>query len=180
MQDNGWTLDEKETSNLMILKKSVNGQSVSVYFNSKSPNFDDQNEEDKEGTKDKNQKEEYDAQEGYNDFDFVEFTIYIEKNANKILAIDALSVDGDLQINHCNIISDIAAHRSMNPFSHNTNNYKGPEFDTLDETLQSSLFDYIGSFGINQEFAQLVEMQSLDKEQRLYMNWIEEVKNFVQ
>jgi complement component 1 Q subcomponent-binding protein len=157
MEDNGWKLEEKDTSNLMILKKSVNGQNVSVYFTSKSPNLEDDEEEDKQ--KEKNQ-EEYDAEQGYNDFDFVEFTVYIEKNPNKILAIDALSVDGDLQINTCNVISDINGHRQMNPFSNNTNNYKGPEFDTLDETLQSSLFDYIGSFGINQEFAQLVEMQA--------------------
>lgn len=150
-----------------------------MYFTSKSPNLEDDQEEE-ENAKGKEQKEQYDAEEGYNDFDFVEFTVYIEKNANKILAIDALSVDGDLQINTCNVISDINAHRQMNPFSNNTNNYKGPEFDTLDETLQSALFDYVGSFGINQEFAQLVEMQAQDKEQRLYMNWIDEVKEFVQ
>lgn len=173
MDDNGWTLAEEDNSNLMVLNKSVDGQNVSVYFTSRSPPMEDEEGQGEE------EGEEYDAEDGFGNFDLCEFTIYIEKNQNQILAIDALTLDGDLQINTCNIINDITTHRNLNPFSASTNNYKGPEFQTLDETLQMALFDYIGTLGINEEFSSLIEMQSLDKEQRLYMNWLENVNDFL-
>lgn len=159
----------------MTLVKDVSGTRVQVLFTSRSPAMEDgyEDEEQEEAP-----EEEEEMPQDY-DFDLCEFTVYVEKNANQILAIEAMTMDGDLQVNSMNVIDDIATHRAMNPFSHTLNSYRGPEFGTLDETLQYATMDYIRSLGIDEEFASLIEHMSLDKEQRLYMGWLEDLEAFV-
>jgi len=41
------------------------------------------------------------------------------------------------------------------------------------------MIEYLKSFGVNEEVAAIVEHLSLDKEQRLYMNWLKDVSAFV-
>jgi len=50
---------------------------------------------------------------------------------------------------------------------------------TLDERIQNSLLDYLAGFGLNEHLAAFVECMSLDKDQRLYMNWLGDLKNFI-
>jgi Uri superfamily endonuclease len=57
--------------------------------------------------------------------------------------------------------------------------YAGPDFTTLDERLQTGLVEYLQAHGINEHLAAFVEVMSLDKDQRLYMNWLEEVHDFI-
>jgi len=59
------------------------------------------------------------------------------------------------------------------------NYYSGPDFSSLDERVQTGLQEYLTSLGINEHVASFVEVMSLDKDQRLYMRWIEDVENFL-
>lgn len=45
--------------------------------------------------------------------------------------------------------------------------------------LQASMMEYLKGYGVTEEVAALVEHLSLDKEQRLYMNWLKEVSDFI-
>lgn len=57
--------------------------------------------------------------------------------------------------------------------------YAGPDFSTLDERIQTALTEYLSGFGINEHLAAFVECMSLDKDQRLYMQWLSNLKDFV-
>lgn len=57
--------------------------------------------------------------------------------------------------------------------------YRGPEFDTLDEKLQQALYENLKDFGINDSLIEFIENYSVDREQRLYMEWLKSLKEFV-
>jgi complement component 1 Q subcomponent-binding protein, mitochondrial len=59
------------------------------------------------------------------------------------------------------------------------NEYNGPDFTTLDERIQTGLTEYLEGYGVNEHLAAFVECMSLDKDQRLYMRWLESVKSFI-
>lgn len=57
--------------------------------------------------------------------------------------------------------------------------YLGPDFSSLNEEIQEGLGQYLIECGLDQETAAFIELMSLDKEQRLYLKWLQEVKSFV-
>jgi hypothetical protein len=47
----------------------------------------------------------------------------------------------------------------------------------LDEKLQQEFLDLFVSLGINDELGSFIEVVSVDKDERLYQNWLKTVKN---
>ena len=88
-------------------------------------------------------------------------------------------MDTEIHINNVMVTDEVAGQKSIHRFERNLNNYAGPEFTTLDERIQSAMTDYLAGFGVNEHLAAFVECMSLDKDQRLYMKWLSEVKGFV-
>ena len=48
------------------------------------------------------------------------------------------------------------------------------------ERASFALTEYLEGFGVNEHLCAFVECMSLDKDQRLYMDWLVKLKNFVQ
>ena len=44
------------------------------------------------------------------------------------------------------------------------NDYRGPDFNTIDEKLQNGFMDYLSGLGVNEELGIFIENYSLDKE----------------
>ena len=42
------------------------------------------------------------------------------------------------------------------------------------------MIEYMEGYGINEHLAAFVECMSLDKDQRLYMNWLSSIKGFIE
>ena len=57
--------------------------------------------------------------------------------------------------------------------------YSGPDFSTLDERIQNAISEYLEGFGVNEHMSAFIECMSLDKDQRLYMAWLGNLKDFV-
>jgi complement component 1 Q subcomponent-binding protein len=176
LQSHKWVLQEKEDSNLLVLKKVSGNSVVQVYFTASAPSFEENEENDEEGQK----KEANAEEEGEGDQpNILDFNIYISQG-KKTMALECSSVGGEIEVNSCNIVDDINVHRSMLPFgTAATESYKGPDFGQLDESLQESIFNLLRSHGITPELADLIEHMATDKEQRLYMRWLKQVKDFV-
>lgn len=66
-----------------------------------------------------------------------------------------------------------------NTNNYNNDDYMGPDFQTLDEKLQEELTNYFESLGVNSELASFVQVLTVDKDQRLYLNWLKEVNKFI-
>lgn len=111
---------------------------------------------------------------------YCDFTVYVaESNGKKGLVVEATSMDTEIAFNSILSADDIAKVRAMPRFERSIQEYNGPDFTTLDERIQTSLTEYLEGYGINEHLAAFVECMSLDKDQRLYMRWLEGVKSFV-
>lgn len=112
---------------------------------------------------------------------YCDFTVYIDDGASKKgLVVEATSMDTEIAFNSILCADDIAKIRAMPRFERSIQEYNGPDFTTLDERIQTSMTEYLEGFGINEHLAAFVECMSLDKDQRLYMRWLEGVKQFIQ
>ena len=95
------------------------------------------------------------------------------------IVAECTSMDTEIHINSVMVTKDIDGQLKSHRFQRILENYAGPEFVTLDERIQNSLLDYLAGFGLNEHLAAFVECMSLDKDQRLYMNWLGDLKNFI-
>ena len=88
-------------------------------------------------------------------------------------------MDTEIAFNNVMSSSDLKRIKSLPRFERSLGEYNGPDFTTLDERIQTSLTEYLEGYGINEHLAAFVECMSLDKDQRLYMKWLDGVRDFV-
>jgi complement component 1 Q subcomponent-binding protein len=93
--------------------------------------------------------------------------------------IEATTMDTEISYNSVMISNDITEDKKVHRFERQMKGYAGPDFSTLDERIQTALSEYLDGYGVNEHLAAFVECMSLDKDQRLYMNWLSELKEFV-
>jgi complement component 1 Q subcomponent-binding protein len=58
--------------------------------------------------------------------------------------------------------------------------YNGPDFEDLDEGISEELGNWLSSVGITDEICDFIDASAIDKEQREYMRWLENVQSFIQ
>jgi complement component 1 Q subcomponent-binding protein len=109
-----------------------------------------------------------------------DFTARItKKGSNKGLFVEAAIVNGSVEINsiqYSDNVNDLyEGYLNGKP----SDEYVGPDFETLDERLQTELRTYLENLGINDELASFIDVISVDKDQRLYSKWLNDVKNFL-
>ena len=120
-----------------------------------------------------------DEQEGPSE-NYCDFTVLItEANGKNGMVVEATSMDTEIAFNTVLVTDQMPKIKVMPKFERSIQEYNGPDFTTLDERIQTSLTEYLEGFGINEHLAAFVECMSLDKDQRLYMNWLADVKEFV-
>ena len=56
--------------------------------------------------------------------------------------------------------------------------YSGPDFGSLDESLQDAFADYLADRGVDGALAEYLVEASVDKEQREYMGWLKAMSLF--
>lgn len=108
--------------------------------------------------------------------------IVVEKGEGKgCINIDALAQDASIIVENLYFYEDPAlAHSTNADATHKRMNiYSGPPFGTLDEDLQLMIEQYLEERGINAELAVFVPDYMDMKEHKEYMNWLKNVKKFV-
>jgi len=107
--------------------------------------------------------------------------VTIEKPNQGALQIEAIAQDGMM------VIENIFYHKDANLATAQTADadwerrgvYAGPPFGNLDEDLQVLLERYLDERGINTSLALFIPDYIDYKEQKEYLSWLENVKNFV-
>ena len=126
---------------------------------------------------------EYDEQDREEDDDRAlnDFSVSIAKpGSQRGLIVDCTSIDTDIHINNIQMSWDVEADFAKNRMERVMEMYAGPEFHTLDDRLKTSVIDYLRDFGVNEHLAAFIEVYSLDKDQRIYMKWLEHLKDEAQ
>eukprot|EP01017_Pseudomicrothorax_dubius_P025848 TRINITY_DN2836_c0_g1_i1.p1 TRINITY_DN2836_c0_g1~~TRINITY_DN2836_c0_g1_i1.p1 ORF type:complete len:250 (+),score=95.07 TRINITY_DN2836_c0_g1_i1:138-887(+) len=180
LKENGYTMVDREDFHEIELRKRVGDMNVLVVFQARPPQLDEGQEgEGQEQNPEQQQGEQEQDQEGQPG-DYADFTVYLRREGEKnSLVVECTSFDSEINVNYINVIPDVEAHRKLSRFDRSQAYYPGPEFNSLDERVQTSFIEYIRGYGINEELAVFVEHVSLEKEQRLYMKWLEATSEFL-
>jgi len=111
---------------------------------------------------------------------YCDFSVFItDKSGKKGLIVEATSMDTEISFNSVSLSDNVSAQKAKHRFERQISGYPGPDFSTLDERIQTSLTEYLTGFGINEHLAAFIECMSLDKDQRLYMQWLSNLKDFI-
>ena len=173
LKESGFTLTEDKEGINLYLKKTVEGKEVTVHFQARQPNPEEEQPEEKpEG-------QEGQEEEDYNTENMADFSVYIKLKDDTGLIFDCTTNETEVSINNVMHTKELSKMSKVSRWERNYNHYAGPDFSSLDERVQTGLQEYLQSFGINEHLASFVEVMSLDKDQRLYMQWLEDVENFL-
>ena len=58
--------------------------------------------------------------------------------------------------------------------------YSGPAFDTLDDSLQEAIFDYLDDRKVDEDLSYFVLNYARHKEEKEYKNWLKQMIKFVE
>lgn len=111
----------------------------------------------------------------------VNLNIVIEKPGKGCINLDAIAQDGAIIVENMSYYNDPAIAHSANAEAvHKSRDvYPGPPFGTLDEDLQLLMEQFLEERGINSALAVFVPEYMDVKEQREYLDWLNNVKGFV-
>lgn len=112
----------------------------------------------------------------------VRLIVTVEKPGKGALQIEAIAEDGTLEID--NVLyypkAELADAKTADLEWSKKNLYAGPPFGNLDEDLQVLMERYLEERGIDTALALWVPEYIDFKEQREYLNWLSNVKSFVE
>lgn len=157
----GFEFIESTSSARMELKKKSGEFDVTVCYHARSPMPEDE-EANNEGPT-----------------NMVDFQLLINKTGQVGgFLVDAVVMDSQVSINAVHCAKDLKdLHSKFLTGRIDPDTYQGPDFSTLDESVQTAFTEFIAELGVNEECASFIEMSSLDKDQQLYMNWLKTSKN---
>ncbi len=109
-----------------------------------------------------------------------EFTVRLIKKGGKSgLLVDASTMDTSFEFNTVQFSEDVNALFEDYINQKPSEIYTGPAFNSLDERLQSELTNFLTSIGINEDLMSFMNVMSIDKDQKLYLNWLKNIQNFL-
>lgn len=171
LNESGFTFSETDDHIAMVLSKTVGDKTIEVHFEARQPTPEEEAGQD---------EEQHDDEQGLSE-NYCDFTILItDASGNKGLIVEATSMDTEINYNSVMTSDDVRENIKLHRFERQMRVYAGPDFSTLDERIQSSMTEYLEGFGVNEHLCAFVECMSLDKDQRLYMNWLNNLREFTQ
>ena len=91
--------------------------------------------------------------------------------------VDCTSLDTEITYNNIMFTEEISKLKKMNRVERMINYYNGPDFTTLDERVQSAFMDYLKDIGIDEHLAAFIDVVSVDKDNRIYINWLRHIRD---
>jgi complement component 1 Q subcomponent-binding protein, mitochondrial len=171
IEESGFEYVEDADNMNCYLRKEVDGRHVEVQFSSRQP----PQEPEEEGQQ--NEENEYDM---YDEANLCDFSVYIFRDGSEEgLIFDCSTNETEITISNVMHTTQMTKMRDTHRFERSFNYYCGPEYNSLDERLQAGLAEFLQGHGVNEHLAAFVEVMSVDKDNRLYMQWLENMKKFV-
>jgi complement component 1 Q subcomponent-binding protein len=166
-KNSNFNFTESDNSTRMELRKSEAGYDVVINFSAKPPFPEDE-------AAPENQEEKQPE-------NMTEFSVRISKKGEKNgILVDATLIDASFEFNSIQYHEDVnSAYDQFYVQNRATETYTGPEFSTLDERVQAEFSEFLSSLGVNEELGSFMQVLSVDKDQRLYLGWLKNVKKFL-
>lgn len=127
-------------------------------------------------------EEESEEEEAENDSYPARLNVVIEKPGKGAVTVEAAVQDGLLVVDSVYHFADasLAYAKTADKIHERQDLYVGPPFGNLDEELQLLFEAYLDARGINTALAIFVPDYIEMKEQKEYVRWLENVRNFVE
>ena len=157
----GWTIQHAPGSNFFTMKKTYQDETMEVHC--VLPIRDPEILEEKSG----NHQEQ------------CPFTLVVSKGG-KAVDFTLTAIDGELVLDGIAFYNDAALARDMSPDAMNKKDtrYAGPALPELNEELVESFISYLEERGINDSFAEFIEVYTFWMEQQEYERWLADVAEF--
>jgi len=162
----GFKVEENPEKVEVLLKKSIGNTEVVVSFLARPPE-----DPGPEGEEPADQQADDDDNKSW-----VDFQASISTGA-KGLIFECSSAKNEMTVNNIVVTRDVNSTERVSNFLNAQKQYRGPDFDGLDEELQKAFMHYLSVHGVDEDLATFIESYSLDKEQRLYMDWLAKVNS---
>ena len=107
--------------------------------------------------------------------DHLVFEIALINKSNHALNIDCLVKNGQILFEKVRVYPENGLQESQRSWmgdEKSRKRYQGPKFANLSEPLQDNIVQYLYEAGVHPEIAICLEYLSWNKEQRYYMNWL--------
>ena len=164
--------EEKEGMNC-YLKKEVDGKIIQIQFASRPPPAE-------EDIPEEQAEEMAEANFDMYDQNLADFSVMVYRDGSDSgLIFDCSTSETEISISNVMYTDEMDKMSKVTRFERSFIYYNGPDFNSLDERLQAGLSEFLQAHGINEHLAAFVEVMSLDKDARLYMQWLEDLKEFV-
>ena len=178
LESSEWELTlNTATTTRMTLSKQENNMKISVYTNIKqNPTEDESNQDNSDGENENSDEEGYDnAEESYTDF-----MVSVENiGKDNTLIFDVMTSNGGtIDVNNFFVTENLELFLKDRHGYPMTEKYFGPSFDSLDDMLQASTISFLKSIGVNEELGDFLEKASVDLENRHYVQWLSEIRDF--
>ena len=164
LKKTGFQVEEKSDKVEIFLKKPLSNGQVVVSFLARPPEVPSPEGEEQHADND-NQS-------------WVDFQASISTGSTGLI-FECSTTKGEVAVNNIVVAHDINKTDKVTNFLNSQKQYRGPDFEGLDEELQTAFMNYLTASGVDEELATFIENYSLDKEQRLYMEWLGKVKSLI-
>ena len=179
LKQTGFSQVETSDSVDIKLMKNVGDKVVEIRFQATEPTMDEDEEKSGEEKEEEHKEGKAGEEDQANLKSSVEFSVIVKNKDGAGVVIDCSSQETELAIFHVAYSKNVEEFLkgSMDKLS---SSYLGPNFEQLDEKIQQSFVEYLESMGITDKLLAYIECIAVDKEQKMYMNWLTEVKEFVE
>ncbi|KYN94000.1 mitochondrial acidic protein MAM33, putative [Plasmodium reichenowi] len=158
LQTSGWKFEEQEGDVNMVLTKNVDGMKIIIDFQLVSP-FQAEGENEAQA-------------------EMTDFSVTVEKpNQNGGITFYCTTLQNDEKFRY--MIGNVKYYKNEEG-KNSVSAYNGPEFEDLDDSLQTSLDEWLANLGVDSELCDFIDSCSIDKEQREYMSWLQNISNFIE
>ncbi|SBT44943.1 mitochondrial acidic protein MAM33, putative [Plasmodium ovale wallikeri] len=158
LQTSGWKFEEQEGDVNMVLTKNVDGMKIIIDFQLVSP-FQAEGENEAQA-------------------EMTDFSVTVEKpNKQGGITFYCTTLQNDEKFRY--MIGNVKYYKNEEG-KNSVSAYNGPEFEDLDDSLQTSLDEWLANLGVDSELCDFIDSCSIDKEQREYMSWLQNISNFIE
>ncbi|XP_039116373.1 uncharacterized protein At2g39795, mitochondrial-like [Dioscorea cayenensis subsp. rotundata] len=152
----------------ITLKREFAGEKIQVNVFMELDDMGDMNEDDEDDGNDDD-----DHEDGNSPMPKISLIALIDKGEGPSLEFCCdLAADG-LHIENMLLKRDDSS-------SEEGNAYEGPEFSDLDENLQKAFYKYLEERGISPSLREFLHEYMTQKEDREYLNWLKNMKSFIE
>lgn len=178
IKESGFTVIEKPNDTEIKLVKNMGSKLVEIRYQASELTNDDDamqmDEEEEEGQKVNDEDKQNDGRTR------ADFIVSVKDEDGGGIVFTCTSEGTELNIFSVAYTKNVEGFLKSFGSENKEIPYFGPTFENLDEKVQKAFYDYLESLGVTDKLLAYIECSAVDKEQKMYIDWLQNVKEFLE